>query len=416
MLKICTINKKFTNLFLGTLITVLGNNIQRIAIPLFVLEQTGSSISAGVLLAVSYIPNILLFPIGGVLADRYSKVKIMIISDLISLITLVITLSILLIKFDVIYIYILTVSLSVLSSFFLPAAKSIVPFIVDEKKLGHANSLINFAITTSELIAPFLSIFLYSTFWGIEGILIINIISFAFSIYFESKIKEEISSSNTRNLSLKNKDAKKFIEFTEYKEVLCNLVNKKAIFMGTISGGLINTLMAPIVTLGYIYIVKEVLETSVYLISYVETSLVGGTVIGTILYNYFKDKKNIISTNVLIIGFSFVVIAISIMISSNILFILINLILGVSISIFNIALITEVNKKVDKVIQGKTISFIHTVSIIGVPLGNYFLGYSLEIFGILNILIFSFIVISFIGLIALLYEKREGETNVEVDC
>lgn len=73
--------KDFTLVVIGQIISIFGNQILRYALPLYLLNQTGSSVLFGTILAVSFIPMILLFPIGGIIADRVNKKNIMVILD-----------------------------------------------------------------------------------------------------------------------------------------------------------------------------------------------------------------------------------------------------------------------------------------------------------------------------------------------
>lgn len=66
---------------IGQIISLFGNQILRYALPLYLLNQTGSSVLFGTILACSFIPMIILFPIGGIIADRVNKRNIMVILD-----------------------------------------------------------------------------------------------------------------------------------------------------------------------------------------------------------------------------------------------------------------------------------------------------------------------------------------------
>jgi len=75
-------SKNFILVSIGRIVSAFGNQILRYALPLYLLIKTGSSALFGSILAASFIPMILLFPIGGIIADRLNKRNIMLVLDL----------------------------------------------------------------------------------------------------------------------------------------------------------------------------------------------------------------------------------------------------------------------------------------------------------------------------------------------
>ena len=70
-------SRDFTLMILGQIISLFGNAILRFALSLYVLDTTGSAAVFGGILAVSMVPTILCSPLGGVLADRVPRQRIM---------------------------------------------------------------------------------------------------------------------------------------------------------------------------------------------------------------------------------------------------------------------------------------------------------------------------------------------------
>ena len=73
--------KDFTLVVLGQIISLFGNAAIRFALPLYLLNCTGSSALYGTVTACAFIPAILLSPIGGIFADRVNKKNIMVALD-----------------------------------------------------------------------------------------------------------------------------------------------------------------------------------------------------------------------------------------------------------------------------------------------------------------------------------------------
>ena len=73
--------RDFTLVAIGQIISLFGNAALRFALPLYLLNQTGSSRLYGLVTACAFIPAILLSPVGGIAADRFNKRNIMVLLD-----------------------------------------------------------------------------------------------------------------------------------------------------------------------------------------------------------------------------------------------------------------------------------------------------------------------------------------------
>jgi DHA3 family macrolide efflux protein-like MFS transporter len=65
----------------GRAVSVVGTNIQNIAVPLFILDLTGSGTVMGTFMIVSTVPRLIVYPIGGVVGDRVNRKWIMVWMD-----------------------------------------------------------------------------------------------------------------------------------------------------------------------------------------------------------------------------------------------------------------------------------------------------------------------------------------------
>lgn len=74
-------SKDFTLVVIGQIISLFGNAAVRFALPLYLLNLTGSSALYGTVMACAFIPSILLSPVGGIVADRVNKRNIMVTLD-----------------------------------------------------------------------------------------------------------------------------------------------------------------------------------------------------------------------------------------------------------------------------------------------------------------------------------------------
>lgn len=139
-------NRNYTLLWSGQLVSGLGNHVFDVALALWVVQLTNSATLMGLVLAVSSIPQLILTPIGGVLADRYSRKKILVVSDFIggALVLSLGLLALLLpqqIWLSIGWVFMVSVGLSVISAFFGPAAQATIPDLVPPSRLSGALSL-----------------------------------------------------------------------------------------------------------------------------------------------------------------------------------------------------------------------------------------------------------------------------------
>ena len=74
-------SRNFLMVVIGQIISLFGNAVLRFALPLYLLNETGSAALFGVVSACAFIPMIVLSPVGGIFADRVNKRNIMVVLD-----------------------------------------------------------------------------------------------------------------------------------------------------------------------------------------------------------------------------------------------------------------------------------------------------------------------------------------------
>jgi MFS family permease len=133
-------NRSFRQLWLGQVVSQMGDWFDTIALYTIILRLTGSGRDVGLLLVARFVPSFFFGPISGVLADRFSRKRIMIVSDLLRA---VVVLGFLFVRrADQLWIiYVLTVFQLGLSTFFEPAKTAAIPSLVDDRQLVTANAI-----------------------------------------------------------------------------------------------------------------------------------------------------------------------------------------------------------------------------------------------------------------------------------
>lgn len=76
--------KKFIIIWLGECISNIGSGMTAFALSIYVYKVTGNVSSVSIIILATFLPTILLNPLGGVIADRYDRRVLMLIGDLFS--------------------------------------------------------------------------------------------------------------------------------------------------------------------------------------------------------------------------------------------------------------------------------------------------------------------------------------------
>jgi MFS family permease len=133
-------NRDFRYLWLGQVVSQLGDWFDTIALFTLVLKLTGSGKAVGLVLVARFLPSVVLGPLSGVLADRFNRRHIMIASDVARAL---VVLGFLFVRSPehVWLVYVLTVLQLAFSAFFEPARSAALPSVVHERDLVTANSI-----------------------------------------------------------------------------------------------------------------------------------------------------------------------------------------------------------------------------------------------------------------------------------
>jgi MFS family permease len=133
-------NRNFRQLWLGQVVSQMGDWFNTIALYTIILNLTGSGRDIGLLLVARFLPSFVFGPLSGVVADRFSRRTVMIVSDLLR--ALVVLGFLFVRRADQLWIiYVLTVAQLGLSTFFEPAKTAAIPSVVSDRELVSANAI-----------------------------------------------------------------------------------------------------------------------------------------------------------------------------------------------------------------------------------------------------------------------------------
>lgn len=128
----------------------------------YVTETTGSAILLSVMSICAYLPQGILSPYGGVIADRYNRKAVIIAADMaVGLVSLALGVLILLDDVSIAAIMLMVIARSVGQAFHGPAMMAAMPMLVLEKHLLRINTLDMMLMSVAGIVSPALGIMLY---------------------------------------------------------------------------------------------------------------------------------------------------------------------------------------------------------------------------------------------------------------
>lgn len=201
--------RNFLLLFVGESISLLGDQFYLVALPWLTIQLTNSGVSLGIVLMAAAIPRAVLMLIGGVVSDRLSPRLVMLISNALrALLTVLLTAIVSLRATQLWHLYLFAFGFGIVDSFFLPAARSIVPSLVTKEQLVTSNTLSQGTSQLILLIGPALGGLLIATS-GIETAFAIDAATFIFTTVTLLLMKDTLKSNTvtTKETAL-NDDSK----------------------------------------------------------------------------------------------------------------------------------------------------------------------------------------------------------------
>ncbi len=144
-------NSPFSAMWLGQVISSLGDRVHQVALVFLVARATNSSpLALGLVFAAMTLPSFLIGPVAGALVDRWDRKGVMVGSDLIRC-AIVVTIPVVA-AVHVGLVVVLVFVLAIVSSFFRPARVAALPQVVPDEDLLTANSAMWIADTASDLV------------------------------------------------------------------------------------------------------------------------------------------------------------------------------------------------------------------------------------------------------------------------
>ena len=154
----------------GTL-SAIGDQFDLIAFPWLVLLLTGDALAVGTVIAVGSIPTVLFMLIGGSVVDRSSPRLILQLSNIARiLIGSVLAALVLAGWLNLWLLYLFALAKGVADAFYYPAQSALLPRIVTDRQLRHANVITQTTTESSGFVGPMLAGALIAAFSGTNSV------------------------------------------------------------------------------------------------------------------------------------------------------------------------------------------------------------------------------------------------------
>jgi DHA3 family macrolide efflux protein-like MFS transporter len=368
-LKGLKLNKNILLLWQGQLVSQLGMQAYTIAMMFWLMENTNSSILMSLVLTLSILPNVLFSPIAGVIADRLSRKKIIIVTDLIRGFAVFILSLMIFSKYgSQSLIVVLFTAVSVINgisrAFFQPAIDAFIPDLVSTKNLPKTVAFFQSSTQFATIIGQALGGLLYRVF-GAPLLLLLDSISYFLSAFSESFIKHDFIKRKSEN-SVKDK-------YKQHKEDLVEGLNFvkgcKGMLQTMIFASSINFFIAPIMLLLPFY-VSEQLTAEAQWYGFLLAAMAFGSILGywfSATLNVNGSRRTIVMfTSIFLLAFSLMMLSQSVSPVFSLIGILVT---GLSLGTFNLQATILFQKNSPTEIRGRVMSLLMTISSGLLPIG-----------------------------------------------
>lgn len=405
-------SKNFTFLILGQLTSLFGNFILKLALSMYVLEVTGSATIFAGILSVATIPTIFLSPLGGILADRVDRQKMMVVLDALNGISVLCVALFLSKSIAIAVISILLVILSVLGAFETPTVQTCIPTMLQGDNIMKGNAVVNQVASLSCLVAPMLGGVLY-TMLGLEPVMYASVACFFITALFECFIK--LSNQCTQNkgciFSLVKQDFLSSIRYilkeqTSISKMLILTAFSRFFVMG-------------ITIIGLPYIIRTLLAFNAKYYGVAESALAIATILGSIVAGLLAEKLKIHKLSILLVSIGIFIIPAGIVFLMPVhsivkYFVTIISFCGMQIviSIFSIFAVSLIQQRTPNHLVGKVMAYTSTITLCVQPIGQIVYGFLFDKFSstVYLVLIPTGIMVCIVGVFAIgFFRKMEKE-------
>ncbi len=172
--------RNFFTIWAGQALSLITSSILQMVIIWYLIEQTGSAMVLSMATLVGFLPQALGGPLIGVMVDRWSRKKVMIMADIIVAAAAALAVVALYMELPVWVIMIVLFIRSMGTAFHSTALNASTPLIVPEEQLAKCAGYSQSVQSASYIISPAAAALLYST-WDLNAVIAIDILGAMFA-------------------------------------------------------------------------------------------------------------------------------------------------------------------------------------------------------------------------------------------
>lgn len=363
--------RNFTLLILGQASSLLGNGALRFAVSMYVLDATGSAGTFSLIVALSMLPMIVLSPLGGVLADRADRRRIMVALDALSGLTVLLGALTLALGGGVAAVGALLMALSVLGAFESPTVQACVPQMLSGENVLRGNAAVSQVQAVTSLVTPFLGAAAYSAF-GLGSVMLAAAACFFLTALLECFIRLGCTPRGAKGgvLPTVRDDLAESARFLrrEQPDVLKLLLLSGAASM----------FLSGVMVVGYPYLVRTTLGLSSAHYGAAESAAGVAAILGSVAAGFMSVRGaawmrrllGVSGVAVLVAGAGFALGLGAEFVVLVAAFSLANL----ACSAFSVCAMTAIQRRTPESMTGKVMAFVYTLSLCAQPLGQLLYG------------------------------------------
>ena len=209
-------------LLLGKAVSLFGNTIYLIVLPLYILNITQNLKTTGIFFASINLPTIIISPLIGTLIEKFNKKNIILICDVLTSMLYFILFIYFKNSNSLIFLLIVSLILNIISKFFEIASKVLFSEINTPETLEKYNGLQSFLENAVMIFGPVVGTYLFATF-TFNFVLIIISLAYFLSFLQELFIKYEKNTNLSKKKSSFFKDFKEGINYIKNNKIIFNL-------------------------------------------------------------------------------------------------------------------------------------------------------------------------------------------------
>ena len=402
-------NRDFTLLIIGQVISIFGNMILSFALPLYILYISGSAALFGLVLGLTNIPLLIMSPIGGMIADRFRKQRVMFWLDASTTALIVVYIAVSGFATTILPIIIVKLmALNAIQGVYMPAVSSSVPVLVTEKKLVSANAAVNLVNSLSGMAGMAIAGLLFAAF-GLLPILIASAVCFAITavmdLFIRVPFKQQDSSGGI--VKIAKGDLSQSAKFMKGKPVIV----KCAVVAFMLSATLLSMIMVGIPVL-----VTQHLDMGMEFVGISQSFMMSGGIMGGIAAGVLGSKLKINNVHLLIMMSGLVMIPVGLTFLLNTPYFVTYVIITAAcvaalafVTTANIQVVSLIQKETPTELIGKVMSLVVMLPFLANALGQYVYGIVFEQFAALPYIV-MFATVGIVVVIALY--TRKGFKNL----